>query len=700
MSEDTVKIRVNDEELEVPKGITVLQACEMAGAEIPRFCFHDRLSIAGNCRMCLVEWVGAPKPQASCALGVNDLRPNRDGTPPHIRTDSETVKKAREGVMEFLLINHPLDCPICDQGGECDLQDQSMYYGRGGSRYDENKRAVDEKYMGPLIKTIMTRCIHCTRCVRFAEEVAGVEDIGAIYRGENMQITSYLEKAVASELSANVIDLCPVGALTSKPYAFKARPWELKKSEGIDVMDAVGSNIRVDSRGNEVMRFLPRLNEAINEEWISDKTRYVFDGLNKRRLDKPYVRKDGKLQPASWADAFAAIADAVTPLDGAEIAALSGDLQDVESVFAMKQLMATLGSQQTECRLDGAVLDAGSRANYVFNSTIQGIEDADAVLLVGTNPRMEAAIINARILKATRHSGLRVFNLGPEADLTYDAVQLGEDLGALKLLADGEGDVFQVFADAERPMIVLGQGALARTDGQAIFNAAIKFAQATGITGSDWNGFNVLHTAAGRVGALDVGFVSDDGIGGLEDKAKAGSIRAVFLLGADDADLDAYRSCFKVYIGTHGDKAAHRADVILPSAAYTEKSGTYVNTEGRVQQAPRAIFPPGDAREDWTILRALSDVIGETLPYKSLIELRAALCEAHPHFASIDEIVLSDAAPKAKGRAMKIESSPVVLPVENFYLTNPIARASKTMHDCVREVLGQGDQEKATGTHG
>lgn len=575
-----------------------------------------------------------------------------------------------------------------------------MYYGRGGSRYDENKRAVDEKYMGPLIKTVMTRCIHCTRCVRFAEEVAGVEDIGAIYRGENMQITSYLEKAVASELSANVIDLCPVGALTSKPYAFKARPWELKKTEGIDVMDAVGSNIRVDSRGNEVMRFLPRLNEAINEEWISDKTRYVFDGLTKRRLDKPFVRKDGKLQPASWAEAFSAISAALSPLEGAQIGALSGDLQDVESVFAMKQLMTALGSDNTECRLDGAVLDAGSRANYVFNSTIEGIEDADAVLLIGTNPRKEAAIINARILKATRHSGLKVFNLGPQVDLTYDAVQLGEDLSALKPLAEGEGDVFQAFADAERPMIILGQGALARADGQAIFNAAIKFSQATGVICPDWNGFNVLHTAAGRVGALDVGFVSEGGIAGMEDKAKSGEIKAMFLLGVDDANLDAYGDCFKIYVGTHGDKAAHRADVILPGAAYTEKPGTYVNTEGRVQQAPRAIFPPGDAKEDWTILRALSDVLGSTLPFNSLAELRAKLGDAYPHFNAVDEIELSDGTPKAKGRAMKIDAAPVQLPIDNFYLTNPIARASETMHDCVLEVLGLGQEEKGTGTHG
>ncbi|MEM9878820.1 MAG: NADH-quinone oxidoreductase subunit NuoG [Pseudomonadota bacterium] len=700
MSEDSVIIRVNDEELEVPRGITVLQACELAGAEIPRFCYHDRLSIAGNCRMCLVEWVGAPKPQASCALGVNDLRPNRDGTPPHIRTDSETVKKAREGVMEFLLINHPLDCPICDQGGECDLQDQSMYYGRGGSRFAENTRAVDEKYMGPLIKTEMTRCIHCTRCVRFSEEVAGVEDIGAIYRGENMEITSYLEKAVASELSANVIDLCPVGALTSKPYAFKARPWELKKTEGIDVMDAVGSNIRVDSRGNEVMRFLPRLNEEINEEWISDKTRYVYDGLTKRRLDRPYVRRNGRLQPASWQDAFAAIKQRLSGLQGYEIAALAGDLQDVESMFALKALTNALGSQQTECRLDGAVLDASNRASYIFNTTIEGIEAADALLLVGTNPRTEAAIINARVLKATRHAGLKVYTIGPDVDLTYDAVHLGEDLNALRDLSEGKGEAFKAFAQAERPMIILGQGALARRDGQAVFNAAVAFAHKAGMSSQDWNGFNILHTAASRVGALDIGFVSNGGLSAITTKAQAGEIKAVFLAGVDEIDFSAFAGSFKIYMGTHGDAAARVADVILPGAAYTEKAGIYVNTEGRVQQAPRAIFPPGDAREDWTIVRALSDVLGKTLPFNTLPELRAALVAAHPHFEAMDEIVLSEGVPKPIGKSAVISAQPVELPVANFYLTNPIARASQTMHDCVKEVLGLAAEEGATGTDG
>ncbi|MEM9288860.1 MAG: NADH-quinone oxidoreductase subunit NuoG [Pseudomonadota bacterium] len=700
MSEDTVTLCINDEELEVPRGITVLQACEMAGAEIPRFCYHDRLSIAGNCRMCLVEWVGAPKPQASCALGVNDLRPNRDGTPPHIRTDSETVKKAREGVMEFLLINHPLDCPICDQGGECDLQDQSMYYGRGGSRYTENKRAVDEKYMGPLIKTIMTRCIHCTRCVRFSEEVAGVPDLGAIYRGENMEITSYLEKAVASELSANVIDLCPVGALTSKPYAFKARPWELTKTEGIDVMDAVGTNIRVDSRGNEVMRILPRLNEDINEEWISDKTRYVYDGLNKRRLDRPYVRRDGKLKPASWNDAFAAIKDGLRGLQGESIAALAGDLQDVESMFALKGLMAALGSDQTECRLNGEALDPDLRANYVMNSTIAGIEEADELLIIGSNPRLEAAIINARILKATRHHGLKVMNLGPERDFTYPAEQLGEDLSVLKDIAAGEGDVFRRLNEAARPMILIGQGALARSDGQAIFNAAVKLAHATGVVCNEWNGFNVLHTAASRVGALDIGFATDGGMPAITEKAKAGDIKAVFLLGVDDIDLSAFTGALRIYIGTHGDIGAHSADIILPSATYTEKAGLYVNTEGRVQQAPRAIYPPGDAREDWTIFRALSDVLGCTLPYNSLPELRAALRKDYPHFEAIDDIVMADGTPKAVGRAAAISNAATVLPIENFYLTNPIARASETMHACVAEILNAGADEKATGTHG
>jgi len=681
---DLRKIIIDGEELEVPAGMTVLQACEKAGKEIPRFCYHERLSIAGNCRMCLVEWVGAPKPQASCALSVGDLRPDRDGTPPKIRTDSEVVKKAREGVMEFLLINHPLDCPICDQGGECDLQDEAVAFGRGSTRFHENKRAVREKYMGPLIKTVMTRCIHCTRCVRFAEEVAGVEEIGAVNRGENMEITSYLEKAVSSELSANVIDLCPVGALTSKPYAFKARSWELRKTETIDVMDAVGSNIRVDARGNEVMRVLPRLNEDVNEEWISNKTRYACDGLTKRRLDRPYVRKDGKLQEASWTEAFDAIKAGLAGLNAEQIAAYTGDLQDVESMFALKVLMNAMGVHQTESRLDGAKLNAADRGSYLFNSTIAGIEDADFCLLIGANPKLEATIVNARLRKAVVKNGLKVARIGAADDLTYPVQELGNDAAVLSDIASDKHDIAKALKDAKRPMVIVGMGALTREDGAAILNHAMHL----DVQRDGWNGFNVLHTAASRVGALDLGFVSESEIK---------DAKAVYLLGADDVDVA--EDAFVVYQGTHGDAGVRHADVILPGAAYTEKSGLYVNMEGRVQLAPRAVFPVGDAREDWTIIRALSDVLGHTLPFDDLAELRAKLVEAHPHFAEVDTITAAEwkGVDKPEGDIAAGEFTPVI---ENYYLTNPIARASETMDACVVEILGQGEQEEATGTHG
>lgn len=689
---DLRKVIIDGQEIEVPAGMTVLQACEEAGKEIPRFCYHERLSIAGNCRMCLVEWVGAPKPQASCALSVGDLRPDRDGTPPKIRTNSEVVKKAREGVMEFLLINHPLDCPICDQGGECDLQDEAMAYGRGASRYHENKRAVQEKYMGPLIKTVMTRCIHCTRCVRFVEEVAGVEDIGAVYRGENMQITSYLEKAVASELSANVIDLCPVGALTSKPYAFKARSWELRKTESVDVMDAVGSNIRVDARGGEVMRVLPRLNEEINEEWISDKTRYACDGLTKRRLDRPYVRRNGKLEEATWAEAFAAIKQGFDGATGDQMAALAGDLCDVESMFALKCLMASLDCTQVEARLDGAALNAQNRASYLFNTTIAGVEDADFCLLIGTNPRLEAAILNARLRKAVVKKGLKVARLGPVSDLTYDVEELGNDASVLANIASGKHPIAKRLKDAKRPMVIVGMGALSRPDGEAILSHAM----ALPVQREGWNGFNVLHTAAGRVGALDIGFAYEGGMSALREKAA--SLKAVYLLGVDDIDTSIFKDAFVVYQGTHGDEGVRHADVILPGAAYTEKSGTYVNMEGRVQMAPRAVFPVGDAREDWSIIRALSDALGCTLGFDDLFELRKTLVAAYPHFAALDEITLTEWQDVKAGG--EISSGEIALPIENFYLTNPIARASTTMAACVAEILGQGQEEGATGTHG
>ena len=685
------KLTVDGIEVEVPGGSTVLQACEAAGAEIPRFCYHERLSIAGNCRMCLVDMEKSPKPIASCAM------PAGDGMVIH--TNTPEVKKAREGVMEFLLINHPLDCPICDQGGECDLQDQAMAYGEGNSRYLENKRAVDEKFMGPLIKTIMTRCIHCTRCIRFATEIAGVPELGAVGRGEHMEITTYLNETLHSEVSGNVIDLCPVGALTSRPYAFEARPWELKKTESVDVHDAVGSNIRVDARGPEVMRILPRLNEGVNEEWISDKTRFAYDGLRKRRLDKPYVRVNGKLAPVEWSKAFEAIAARLKGLDGSKIAAIAGDLQDAESMFALKLLMESLGSANLDCRQDGARLDASTRASYLFNSGIAGIDEADACLLIGTDPRFEASMVNVRLRGRVTSGGMKIARVGAATDLTYPVEELGDSPKILEDIASGKHPFAQVLTSAERPMLIIGQGALARADGAAVLGLARKLADATGMVTGAWNGFNVLHTAAARVGGLDIGFVPGEGsrdVEGILGGAEKGDIEVVFLLGADEIDTSRLEKAYVIYIGSHGDEGVRHADVILPAAAYTEKDGTYVNTEGRVQLGQRSVFPPGDAREDWTILRALSDVVGKRLPFDSLGELRAKLYEAHPHLAELD--IKPAASWGSFGAEGKVEDRPFVPAVSDFYGTNPIARASQIMADC-RDAMTGADRE-ATGTHG
>jgi len=679
------KLKVDGLEIEVPDHYTLLQAAEEAGAEVPRFCFHERLSIAGNCRMCLIEVKGGPpKPVASCAMGVRDLRPGPNGETPEIFTTTPMVKKAREGVMEFLLINHPLDCPICDQGGECDLQDQAMAYGVDSSRFHENKRAVEDKYIGPLVKTIMTRCIHCTRCVRFTTEVAGISELGLIGRGEDAEITTYLESAMTSELQGNVIDLCPVGALTSKPYAFQARPWELTKTESIDVMDAVGSAIRVDSRGREVMRIMPRVNEQVNEEWISDKTRFIWDGLRTQRLDRPYVRRDGKLQPASWAEAFAAVHAAVSKTSGDRIGAIAGDLAAVEEIYALKSLMASLGSSNIDCRQDGAALDpALGRASYLFNPTIEGIEQSDAILIIGANPRFEASVLNARIRKHSRAGGgVPIGVIGDVGDLRYDYEPLGAGPDTLRELAEGRGKFFPVLKQAARPLIIIGQGALARADGGAVLGLAGRLADAVSAVTPEWNGFAVLHTAAARVGALDVGFVP--GEGGKDIAGMLGATDVLFLLGADELDMKAVGGSFVVYIGTHGDAGAHRADVILPGAAYTEKSGTYVNTEGRVQQTNRSGFAPGEAREDWAILRALSDVLGHKLPFDSLPQLRARLYADFPHLALIDEITPGDPADIAG--VAKLGGTPgkeaFVSPIKDFYLTNPIARASAIMAEC------------------
>ncbi|MFD1190588.1 NADH-quinone oxidoreductase subunit NuoG [Phenylobacterium conjunctum] len=671
------KAKVNGVEVEFEPGMTVLQVAELAGEEIPRFCYHERLSIAGNCRMCLVEVKpGPPKPQASCALPAADNQ--------EIFTNTPMVKKAREGVMEFLLINHPLDCPICDQGGECDLQDQAMGYGRDDSRYQLNKRAVEEKAMGPLIKTVMTRCIQCTRCVRFITEVAGVPEIGLISRGEDVEITTYLGKAVASELSANVIDLCPVGALTSRPYAFNARPWELKKTESVDVMDALGSAIRVDSRGPAVLRVLPRLNDDVNEEWISDKTRYAVDGLGRQRLDRPYVRENGKLRPATWAEALDAVAAKLTSTPADRIGVIAGDLQDAESMKAAKDLFGALGVASLDCRQDGMKLGEGARESWLLNSTIAGIENADVILLVGTNPRLEAPVFNARLRKRWMAGALKVGVIGEQAELTYGYEYLGAGPDSLKALSKSKGDFLKALKDAKAPAIIVGAGALSRADGAAVAKAAAAVAKTYKMT------WNVLHTAASRVGGLDLGFIPGEGGKTALEMVKPGGVDVLFVMGADEINLTA-SDAFKIYMGTHGDAGAHGADVILPAAAYTEKDGLYVNTEGRVQMGQRAVFPKGEAREDWAILRALSARLGKTLPYDTLAQLRAKLFEDHPTFGQIDYAPAGGGAGLdlgAIGGEGELDSSAFESPVKTFHLTNPIARASVTMAECAAQASG------------
>ncbi len=683
------KIVIDGNEIDVPAEYTLLQACEAAGAEIPRFCFHERLSIAGNCRMCLVEVKGGPpKPTASCAMAVKDLRPGPNGEPPVVLTNSPMARKARKGVMEFLLINHPLDCPICDQGGECDLQDQAMAYGADTSRFSENKRAVEDKYIGALVKTSMNRCIQCTRCVRFVTEVAGVPELGAIGRGEDMEITSYLERALTSELQGNVVDLCPVGALTSKPIAFHARPWEYAKTELVDVMDALGSAIRADSRGREIVRILPRVNDAINEEWISDKTRHIVDGLKTQRLDRPYVRIDGRLRPASWAEAFTAVTGKVAATSPSRVGAIVGDLATVEEMFALKSLIAKLGSANIDCRQDGSKLHPKfGRASYLFNSTIAGVDQADAIFIVGSNPRHEAAVLNARIRKRWLKGGAPIGVIGARADLTYDYRYLGAGPDTLAQALDKPPQ------GVARPMMIAGAGAFARPDGVAVLTSLARAAGAAGVVKDGWNGFNVLHNAASRVGGLDLGLVP--GEGGLDAlaMAKANALDVLINLGADEIDIEP--GAFVVYVGTHGDRGAHRADVILPGAAYTEKTGIYVNTEGRPQFAERAVFPPGDAREDWSILRALSDPLGVRLPFDSLTQLRAALAVAYPFLVRFDAIAPADASVFTSIAALggAIDKAPFVPAVTDFYFTNPIARASRVMAEC--SALARGVQREA-----
>jgi len=675
--------KVNGVEVEFEPGMTVLQVAELAGEEIPRFCYHERLSIAGNCRMCLVEVKpGPPKPQASCALPAAENQ--------EIFTNTPMVRKAREGVMEFLLINHPLDCPICDQGGECDLQDQAMGYGRDDSRYDENKRAVEEKEMGPLIKTVMTRCIQCTRCVRFITEVAGVPDIGLISRGEDVEITTYLGKAVGSELSGNVNDLCPVGALTHKPWTFQYRPWELKKTQSIDVMDALGSAIRVDSRGAQVLRALPRLNDDINEEWLSDKSRYAVDGLGRQRLDRPYVRQNGKLLPATWAEAFQAVAAKVQAAAPERVGVIAGDLQDAESMKAALDLFGSLGVKNLDCRQDGVALGSGPRESWLFNSTLAGIEQADVVLIVGANPRTEAPVFNARLRKQWLAGKMRIGVIGENADLTYDYDYLGAGPATLKTLGKSNASFMDALKSAQRPAIIVGQGALTGEGGAASLKAIAGLAQTWGVVRDGWNGWNVLHSAAARVGGLDLGFVPGEGGLSALEMVKPGALDVLFLLGADEIEASA-SGAFTVYLGSHGDRGAHKADVILPGAAYTEKDGLYVNTEGRVQMGERAVFPKGEAREDWAILRALSDRLGVTLPYDSLGQLRVKLFADHPTFGQID--FAPGSIPTAfdlsgLGAAGELGDQPFRSAVSAFHLTNPIARASVTMAECAALASG------------
>jgi NADH-quinone oxidoreductase subunit G len=623
--------------------------------------------------MCLVEVKpGPPKPQASCAMPVADKQ--------EIITNSAVVKKARNGVMEFLLINHPLDCPICDQGGECDLQDQAMAYGFDRSRYHENKRAVPDKELGPLVKTSMNRCIQCTRCIRFAAEVAGVEELGATGRGEQMEVTTYVQHALTTELAGNLVDICPVGALTSKPYAYEARPWEMRKTETVDVFDGLGSNIRVDVRGNVVMRVLPRLNDDVNEEWISDKTRHAIDGLRYQRLDRPYVRKGGKLAEATWNEAFAAIAAKLEGMDGKKVAAIAGDQCDAESMVALKDLMAALSSPNVDCRQDGSKLQAGARGGYIFNAGIRGIDQADAILLVGSNPRLESPVLNARIRKRYLHGKLAIASIGAPSDLTYPVERLGAGAAALRDLSEGKGSFAEKWKGAKNPLVIVGPGALAREDGAAV----LALARSLATVRDDWNGFAVLHTAASRVGGLDLGLVPGEGgrdVAAIQAGAQGKEIEAVFLLAADELDMSKFGKAFVIYIGHHGDAGAHRADVILPGAAYTEKPGTYVNTEGRVQEGQRAAYPPGDAREDWAILRALSERLGKTLPYDTLDQVRSRLVAVNRSFAALDQ--QSAGAWGEFGTAGSVSDAPFETPIKNFYMTDPISRASRTMAECM-----------------
>jgi len=663
------KITVNNIEIEFEQGMTVLQACELAGFEIPRFCYHERLSIAGNCRMCLVEMEKSPKPIASCAM------PAAEGM--KIKTNTTFVEKARKGVMEFLLANHPLDCPVCDQGGECDLQDQSLFYGLDYSRYTENKRQVNEKYMGPLIKTQMTRCIHCTRCVRFATEVAGIPELGAVGRGEDMEITTYLEKSMESEMSANVIDLCPVGALTSKPYAFEARPWDLKKTETIDVMDAVGSNIRVDTYGWEVKRVLPRINEDINEEWISDKTRYACDGLMKQRLDVPYIRENGKLVKTSWNQALKLLINKLKSFNPNEIAGAVGDLADLEMVYSFKNFFENnIGSKNLECRQDKIYINPSERMNYIFNSSINGIEESDFILLVGTNPRLEATILNARIRKSYVKNKVKIYSLGNPGDLTYPYKYIGSNTNILKEIVSGKHEISEKIKKSKKPIVIIGESALYGEKGRYVFETIKSFLYKNNFIRKDWNSLNLLSQQASRVGAIDLGVYSlnekDNFI--FFDKLNNNEFKLIYLLGADNINFDK-KNEFVVYQGSHGDKGAEIADIILPGAAYTEKNASFVNLEGKLQNAYKASYPPGEAREDWLIFKDLANMMKKPIGFNNSKTLRE----------SIKKYIQSKDNSETKNiNTVEFISDEINIKPIDYYYTNAIARSSKVMSECRR----------------
>jgi len=670
------KLIIDGKEIEVEEGLTVFQACELAGSEIPHFCFHERLNIAGNCRMCLVEMDKSPKPIASCAMPINEGMV--------IHTNTPKVQKAREGVMEFLLINHPLDCPICDQGGECDLQDQAFKYGKGSNRFSENKRTVKDKYMGPLIKTHMTRCIHCTRCIRFATDVAGVEEMGALYRGEHMEVTSYLEKTLTSELSGNMIDLCPVGALTSKPYAFKARSWELESTESIDVMDSLGSNIIVDSRGLEVMRILPRLNEDINEEWISDKARFACDGLKNARLDRPYVKKNGRLVEATWDEALRAVAAKMKSLKGAEMAAIAGTLSCAESMFALKTLMNNLGCDNLDANQCGYKIDNSSRGNYLFNTTIAGLEQADLCLLVGANVRTAAPVLNARIGKMQRAGALKVARIGAVDDQTYKIQELGADLNILQEIMSGKHEFAAQFKNAKHPIIIVGDGVYSRKDGFAILSLVHEIVEKYNIE------LNILHNHASIVGSLDLGFTpqkNSKNVAEILSGAESGDIKLVYLLGADEIDMSKLKNSFVVYQGHHGDAGANVADVVLPGSAYTEKNATYVNLEGRAQRAYAAVLPPHLAKEDWVIIKELATFSNVSFSATDIGDLRLQMAQVFESFQNIDGLTENKVVKFASKE--KLSREPLGPVKVNYYMTDSISRASVTMAKCTQIRLAE-----------